>query len=468
VSPREPHVRDLLVRVDRSHGHALTRQLEEQLRNAVRSGLLAPGSDLPSTRTLAEDLSVSRGVVVRAYAQLAAEGYLDLRRGANPRVRLVERSEAPPVSPSTGEVPKLRYDLRAHQPELSTFPRQLWLRSVRHALLIAADAELGYIDPRGLQPLRVELSDYLRRARGVMAEPDRVVITAGSTHTLSLLARVLAARGAKTIGFENPSHWMLHAVTRRSGLTPVGIPVDRQGLRVDQLRSSNVGAVVVSPAHQFPTGAVLSAERRAALVDWARDCGGLIIEDEYDAELRYDRAPIGALQGLAREHVVYLGSTGKTLSPGIRLGWAVLPAELVTPLAHELWGTIVHVSGIDQLALADFLRRGEFDRHLRRMRTLYRRRRDALVSALVDRLPEMPVSGIAAGLHVVVVLSSIEAEKSAVERARALGIAIEGISQHALPGYNGPQGVLIGYGGIGDASITAAMDDLEGALRPNR
>jgi len=328
----------------------------------------------------------------------------------------------------------------------------------------AADADFGYIGRRGLEQLRAELSRYLGRARGVAADPARIVVTAGSTHTLSLISRALARRGASTIGFENPSHWVLHAVVQRAGLAPVGIPVDRLGLRIDELHSANVGAVVVSPAHQFPTGVALSPERRAELILWARESGGLIIEDDYDAEFRYDRAPIGALQGLSPEHVAYIGSTSKTLSPGIRLGWAVLPSELVASVAEELWSSILHLSGIDQLALADFMRRGEFDRHMRRMRTVYRRRRDALVKALETELPLMPVSGIAAGLHVVVELISTAAETAACEQARARGIAIESLSQHALPGYAGPPGLLIGYGDIGEPTIPLAIDQLAQVL----
>ena len=465
MSPHQIHARELLVRIDRSGALAVGRQLEEQLRKAIRAGALAPGSNLPSGRALAEDIAVSRGVVVRAYAQLAAEGYLDLRQGASPSVRRI-----PQVMPVSGvsvaaeRRPRLGYDLRPHQPELSAFPRHAWLRSLRHTLLTAADADFGYIDPRGLEQLRAEISTYLRRARGVAADPDRILVTAGSTHTLSLIARALAREGARTIGFENPSHRLLHSVAHSAGLTPVGIPVDKSGLRVDELSTANVGAVLVTPAHQFPTGVVLSADRRAALVRWARETGGLIIEDDFDAEFRYDRAPIGALQGLSPEQVAYIGSTGKTLSPGIRLGWVVLPSALVASVGEELHTSVLHVSGIDQLALADFVRRGGFDRHLRRMRTLYRRRRDELVRALEARLPRLQVSGIAAGLHVVVELPSTAVEAAACEQARARGLAIDSISEHALPGYGGPPGLLLGYGGIAEPAIPLVIDELARVL----
>ena len=406
---------------------------------------------------------------MRAYARLAAEGYLELRQGATATVRRVPQSAPRPgVKGRVEQRSRIIFDLRPHQPDLSAFPRHVWLRSLRRALATAADADFGYVDPCGLQQLRTEMSMYLRRARGVAADPNRLVITTGSTNSLSLISRALAGAGARTIAFENPSHRLLYRVARVAGLTPLGIPVDDSGLQVDRLCASTTGAVVVTPAHQFPTGVVLSADRRAALVRWARETGGLIIEDDFDAEFRYDRPPIGALQGLAPEQVVYIGSTGKTLSPGIRLGWVVLPAELVANVAEELETSILLVSGIDQLAMADFVRHGEFDRHLRRMRTLYRRRRDQLVGALRARLPKPRISGIAAGLHVVVELPSRDAEVEACERAKTRGLAIHSISDHALPGYAGPSGLLLGYGRIAEPTIPLAVDQLAHVLRAGR
>jgi GntR family transcriptional regulator / MocR family aminotransferase len=458
--------RELLVRVDRSRRTTLGRQLEEQLRDAIRAGILATGRDLPSTRALAEDLAVSRGVVVRAYAQLAAEGYLELRQGANPSVRGFSRIEPLPRRALVANAePKVQYDFDVHLPELGAFPRQAWLRSVRHAVTVATNADLGYGDPRGLRQLRVEISDYLGRARGVVAVPEHILITTGSTHALSLIGRALSRGGVKRLGFENPSHQLLHSVAKRAGLRPVGVPIDLCGLRVDALAGGNLDTVFVTPAHQFPTGVALSTDRRSELVLWARSSGGLIIEDDYDAEFRYDRSPIGAIQGLCPEVVAYIGSTGKTFAPGIRLGWAVLPSGLIERVGEELRDSMLHVSGIDQLALADFVCRGEFDRHLRRMRTIYKRRRDALVAALAKHLPDLSITGIAAGLHVVVELPSAEAEAAAVAEAKARGILVKSLFQHALPGYEGPAGLLIGYGNISEPAIPIAVEQLAKAVR---
>jgi GntR family transcriptional regulator/MocR family aminotransferase len=464
MSPHELQTRELLLRLDRTRGGRLGRQLEEQLRDAIRSGVLAPGSNLPSTRMLAEDLDVSRGVVVRAYAQLAAEGYIRLRQGANPSVCRLPQP-APGVSTRTARTggQKIRYDLRPHLPEVATFPRQGWVRATRNALARATNADLSYLDRRGLPALRAEVADYLRRARGVAADPRCIVITTGSTHSVSLICRVLAGLGSTRMAIENPSHFLLQNVATRAGQRPVPIPLDAHGLVVERLGDAQ--SVLVSPAHQFPTGVALSADRRSELVSWARSKDGLIVEDDYDAEFRYDRSPIGAMQGLAPDHVAYLGSTGKTLAPAIRVAWAVLPPSILDRVADELLETVLHVSGIDQLAFADFLARGDYDRHLRRMRALYRSRRDVLVDALAEYLPDLRVTGAAAGLHVVLELPSRELESSVRRLARSRGVLVDSLSQHALPGYQGPAGLLIGYGAVAAPAIPLAVEQIADAVR---
>jgi GntR family transcriptional regulator/MocR family aminotransferase len=459
VSPRQLQAREILVRVDRSSGVPVGRQIEQQLRRTIRSGALAAGSGLPSTRALAEDLGVSRGVVVRAYAQLAAAGFIDVRQGANPRVRSVPHIERAPAPDGGG---KILYDLRPDQSDVSTFPRRLWLRSVEHAVTSATNAELGYLDVRGLEQLRVEIASYLGRARGVSADPERILVTAGATHAMSLLAHTLARRGAMSAAFENPSHRILHAVARHAGLAPVGIPVDEHGLRTDML--GDEAAVVVSPASHFPSGAALPHVRRAALVGWARTTGGLVVENDYDAEFRSDRAALPSVQSLAPEEVAYIGSTGKTLAPAIRLGWVVLPAHLAGDVAEELSARMLHLSGIDQLAFADFLRRGELDRHLRRVRELYRRRRGIVVDALAKHLPDVFVGEPAAGLHVVVELPSADREPAVVAAARAAGVLVQSLAQHELPGYDGPAGFLLGFGSLPEPTIPLAVERLAAAV----
>jgi GntR family transcriptional regulator / MocR family aminotransferase len=457
---------DLFLAVDRSCATPLGRQVEDQLRAAIRSRKLQPGRELPSTRALARDLSVSRGVVVRAYGQLAAEGYLELRRGAAPSVRepRTDSPATPAAKRSDSRLAKVRYDLRPHLPEASLFPRHAWLRSLRHAVTTAGCSDLSYSNPRGLEQLRTEVSAYLGRARGIAAEPDQIVITAGCTHSLNLIFRMLARKGATRIGLENPSDCLVHTIAERAGLTPAGISLDGDGILVGELGAVGAPAVVVSAGHQFPTGSVLTRERQAALVRWADRAGALVVEDEYDAALRLDWTPISARDGLPRDRVVYLGSTGKTLSPAVRLGWAVLPKTLATVFAEEVVTSVLQIPAIEQLAFADFLRRGEYDRHLRHLRIVFSQRRAAFAAAFDRALPDARVRDAAAGLNMLIELPSVEQEQAAFRRASSRGIKVETLSRHTLPGYKGPAGLLIGVGGLPDGAIPYVVADLARAL----
>jgi GntR family transcriptional regulator/MocR family aminotransferase len=319
----------------------------------------------------------------------------------------------------------------------------------------ARTADLTYSDEAGLWDLRVEVANYLSRARGVLAHPERTLITAGAAHALSLVSRVLAQRGQTVMAFENPSHHILRAVASHGGQTLIAAEVDEHGIRPDAIEAAD--SVYVSPAHQFPTGVVLTPERRAALIEWADQAGALILEDDYDAEFRYDRAPIGAVQGLAPDNVIYVGSTGKTFAPALRLGWAVLPQDLVDPVSQELLNSMLQISGFDQLAFTNFLQRGDFDRHLRRMRQVYRARRDAVVSLLRELLPNHQVRGIAAGLHVFLEMPSHAAATRVRTEAEAAGIVVESLEQHAFADYAGPAGLLVGYGGLPEPTLEQAI-----------
>ena len=280
------------------------------------------------------------------------------------------------------------------------------------------DADLGYGDPRGVEALRAALADYLGRVRGVVAEPSRVMVTCGYSQGLDLVCRTLARGGAKRMAFEDPSYPEQKELARRAGLEPVAVAVDEQGIVVDELARTGADAVVLTPAHQHPTGVVLAGERRTELLTWLRSGDAIAIDDDYDAEYRYDRAAVGAVQGLDPERVVYAGSASKTLAPALRIGWLVLPSSLVEPMADAKRHVDHQTDRIEQHACADFLVRGELDRHLRRMRVSYRARRDALIAALGEELPETAVSGIAAGLHATVRLPDSDDEAAIVEEAR--------------------------------------------------
>jgi GntR family transcriptional regulator/MocR family aminotransferase len=455
---------ELLLSVSRDGEGTLGAQIEEGLRQAIRTRAVKPGAAVPSTRDLARQLGVSRRVVVDAYGQLAAEGYLSLRQGARPRV-----SDAPAAAnghePAPAPPPPPRFDFRPSVPDVSSFPRAAWLRATREALATMPDADLQYGDWIGLETLRQALADYLGRVRGVVADASRVVITSGYTQALTLLCHALATGGARRIAIEDPANPEQLLIARRAGLEPVPIAVDDDGLRVQELADED--AVVLTPAHQHPTGAVLSGERRAALLAWLRDRDALAIEDDYDAEYRYDRAAIGALQGLEPDRVAYAGSASKTLAPALRLGWLVVPPPLLEAIRSEKYLADMGTERIGQQAFAHFLERGELDRHLRRMRGRYRARRDALVQALADELPDATVKGIAAGLHVTAEIPGVD-ERALAEEAARRRIRFNTMLDYRDPAPPGPATLMLGYGQLAEPAIRAGVRELAAAVTSAR
>ena len=436
----------------------LHRQIETSIREAIRGGRLPRGSSLPPSRVLAADLGVSRGVVVEAYQQLTAEGYLASRSGGYTRVA---GGPAPPAPPSAAlpaaREPRPAIDLSYGRADVSSFPRAAWLRAIRTALAEAPNEVFGYLTGRGVPQLRTAMADYLNRVRGTVADPEHMVICTGYGQGVTLLMGVLAATGAKRLALEDPSSTddALPAA-RAAGLDVVGIPVDRDGIRVDRLRDSGADAVILTPSHQWPTGSVLSAANRAAVIRWATERGTVVIEDDYDAEYRYDRTPVGALQGLAPDHVVYGGSASKTLAPGLRIGWFVLPARLTEPMAAAKIAADRGSPALEQMALAGFVTRGEFDRHLRRMRPVYRRRRDALLAALARHLPWLEPSGVSAGLHLVTWLPPHLDEALVVDAARRAGVGLDAVGPYRITN-PGPGGLIFGYATVSERAIAEGV-----------
>ncbi|MGO9297412.1 MAG: PLP-dependent aminotransferase family protein, partial [Streptosporangiaceae bacterium] len=401
--------------------------LAAALRAAIADGRLATGTVLPPTRMLAAELCVSRGVVVEAYQRLGDEGLISARRGSGTAVLAPASPDGPgpasgppgqeqapgqPLPPAavepwpcgpSGPVPVLprrwgaaaEIDLSPGVPDLSAFPRAAWLRAERAVLAEASAADLGYGDPRGSRQLRAELAGWLARTRGTRAGPDAIIVVSGVAQALALLAQSLAARGAAAIAVEDPGSRGARDELAHWGLRPAGVPVDELGMQIAGLAASAAGAVLLTPAHQFPTGVVLAPQRRRGLLDWAR-AGGLVIEDDYDAEYRYDRAPVPALQASASGRVAYAGSISKTLAPGMRLGWLIPPAWLHAELAAAKHASDLGCPVLQQLVLARLIRSGELARHIRQVRLRQRRRRDALLGALREHLPSARVQGIPA------------------------------------------------------------------------
>jgi GntR family transcriptional regulator/MocR family aminotransferase len=446
---------ELLLDVDLRRGQ-MRRSLRDALRLAIQDGRLVAHTVLPSSRRLAAELGVSRGVVTDAYDQLVAEGYLAVRQRFAPEVAAVVGAPPPAAEPSA---PIWRFDLSAVSPDVSLFPRRAWGRAVERALRAAPDAALDYADHSGRIELRTALAGYLARVRGVRVDPSRIIVTQGFTQALDLLCRVLVRRGATTLAIETPSHPGLWTTVRRSGLTLVGCPVDAEGLRTADLADGRADAVVVAPAHQFPTGAVLAPARRAALVAWAATREALVIEDDYDSEFRYDRTAIGAVQGLDPRRVAHVGSASKTLAPGVRLGWISAPPDLVDELREAKSAADSGSPAIDQLAFADLVSRGDYERHIVRTRHAYRHRRDRLVHALRSRLPGLDIRGAAAGMQLLVMLPGDADDVEIAEAARAGGIGVSALSRlHLTPAPD--RGLLIGYGRLAEPSIERAVDAL--------
>ena len=457
----------LLVALDPARGEPLRRQLAGELRDAIRLGRLRTGVRLPASRALAVQLGVSRGVVTDAYEQLVAEGWLAARRGAGTVVAAGPAGE--PARPDPPRRAAVRFDFTPTTPDVSLFPRRQWARAVARAVAAAPDTELDYGSGFGSPALREALSGYLGRVRGTAAAPGGIVVCAGYAQATRLLFAVLAERGMRRVGFEDPSladHWdaAVHA-----GLEPVALPLDGEGLRIDALEASGAEVAVVTPSHQFPTGAVMGPERRHALLTWARAGDRLVIEDDYDAEFRYDRRPLAALQGLDPARVAYVGTASKTLAPALRLGWILAPAALAPALAVEKLAADAGSPALEQLALADLIASGEHDRHLRRTRRAYAQRRDRLVAALARAIPEGRVEGAAAGVHLVLALPYALDPVALRKATAAHGVAAETIAaNHRVPPPPGPAALVLGYGRVPTAGVDAAVAGLAAALRAAR
>ncbi|MFG3498997.1 PLP-dependent aminotransferase family protein [Streptomyces sp. NPDC047928] len=405
------------------------RALQSALREAVRSGRLTAGTRLPSSRELAADLGVSRGLVTEAYEQLTAEGYLRSSRGAGTWVGEAARAAVPGARDLAPRPAGVQVDFRPGTPDLSLFPRTAWAAANKAVLSRLPHRALGYPDPRGLPELRTALAALLTRRRGVVADPERVVVCSGVAQAMTLLGSVLHARGLREIGVEDPGSPEHDGLFSSAGLRTVGLPLDGEGLTPGPLRAAGVRAVVTTPSHQFPSGIAYSAERRAVLLDWARAVDGYVIEDDYDGDFRYDRAPVGALQGLDPERVLYAGSVSKSLAPGLRLGWLLVPGELADEIVERKRTADLGHPALDQAVLADFVTRGGYDRQLRRCQRAYRERRDVLIAALREHLPGTEVTGIAAGLHVIARVPGVYGPAPVfLRRAAAAGVGLRPLS----------------------------------------
>jgi GntR family transcriptional regulator / MocR family aminotransferase len=426
--------------------------LEQALREAVRTGRLRPGTRLPPSRALAVDLRIARNTVAETYGQLVAEGWLVARQGSG---TVVAERVAPQTTRPAPAAPRsvARHSLKPGSPDLTSFPRTAWLAASRRALAMAPADVYGYGDPRGRPELRRALADYLARARGVHADAERIVVCAGFTQALGLLCEAVRAGGARTLATEAWCQPATREVVASRGLRLATVPVDERGA-VPTGSTGGADVLLLTPAHQFPIGSVLVAERRTRAVE----TGALVVEDDYDGEFRYDRHPVGALQALAPDRVVYAGTASKTLAPALRLAWLVLPAHLLDGVVAAKEWSDRQTGVLEQLAMAEFVTSGGYDRHVRRRRLAYRRRRDRLVAALAEHVPAARVTGVAAGLHALVTLPPGRSESSAVAAAAHRGLELQGLGEYATGAATHPPALVVGYGTPPDSGFATAVN----------
>ncbi len=461
---------ELMLQLDRGREQPLRSQLEAGLREAIRSGRLQGGERLPSSRALARELGVSRGLAQECYNQLLAEGYVTSQIGSATRVAAGARpapaaSLREPVSP-----PRLIADFRSGVPDLGSFPRDDWAWATREACRNVPTSDLDYGDPRGSAVLRQVIAGYARRVRAAAADHDRIVVCTGFAQGLNLVLRALAPLGVRCAALEDPGQGDLATSdsarsARAAGMDVVQVPVDDLGLDVSALEASGARVVVVTPAHQAPTGVVLAAMRRHALVEWAARNDGFVVEDDYDSEFRYDREPVGVLQGLAPDRVFTIGTVSKSLAPAVRLGWVLVPPPLVEAVAAEKRLSDRGSSGLDQLAVAALLESGRYDRHLRHMRAVYARRRGVLIGALGRHAPEVRLTGLAAGFHAVAHLPDSADEQQVVEAARQRSVGLYGMSPERASGAAVPPQLVFGFGNVSERAIESGIAAVADLLR---
>ncbi|MFI6623113.1 PLP-dependent aminotransferase family protein [Streptomyces sp. NPDC050528] len=459
---------DLLLHLGHPSDGALHERLKRALRNAIRNGHIEVGTALPPSRQLATDLGCSRWAVTEAYSQLIAEGYLEAQTGSATRVCWSNTSDADSQHLTPRHAPAARFDLAPGLPDLRAFPRRRWAEAVRTQVTTAAFTEFGYPPPGGHIRLRQLLAEYLGRSRGVSATPQDVTVCMSVTDGVRRICRALRADGITAVGCEEPGWTRLREVIRAAGLDPVPIRTDSGGLRTDDLAAhTGLRAVLTAPAHQFPLGSVLAPERRAALLHWARQVDGVVLEDDYDAEFRYDRRPVATVQGMDPSRVVLFKSLSKILSPALGIGWIVAPPHWTNHL-HQADQTASQPPPLDQLAFAALLESGAYDRHLRACRKRYRNRRDAVVQALAEQLPHAPISGIAAGLHLILRLPATLDTAAVVTAAAARSLRVADLTTYHATNDHADHGLVLGYGNLADNAVTEAVRQLHQAIQDSR
>jgi GntR family transcriptional regulator/MocR family aminotransferase len=459
---------EFLVTIDRT-GPPLSGQIQDQLRQAIRHGRLTAGERLPSTRRLSEQLAVSRGTVVDVYEQLLAEGYVESAIGSGTRVAEVVGTESHRSAPckAAPSVPRPAVDFEYGIPDLGSFPLTDWIWALSEATRSLPTAELGDEKPGGSSHLRQVVTAYHRRVRAGCAVADDAVVVSGFRQGLVFALAALSSQGIESVALEDPGPRGHDAIALRAGLDVVPVPVDAEGVDVGRLRETSARAVVVTPPHQCPTGVALSPSRRKQLITWANEVDGVILEDDYDAEFRYDRQPVGSLQGLDGGRVIALGSVSKTLAPAIKLGWVLAPPRFLAGIIEEKELASRGAPALDQEALALLMESGRFDRHLRRMKAVYRARRDVLAAEVTATFGTDHLQGLAAGCHALLRLPDGVSEETIEVAARARSVNVNGLGRYRLADADGlpAPGLVLGFGNLTEHQIRRGVRALAEAVR---
>ena len=456
--------------VNRTSSKTLTQQVYEQLRQYILNGDLKTNEKLPSTRELATSLGISRNIVIEVYDQLGAEGYLILRprsgsfvapgslfQNSKPQQRL-EKSERYTTDSSD------MIDFKAATPAMDHFPRKIWGRLAKDVCDESPDTIFGYQQAEGLLELREEISRYIFRTRGVISEPHQIMITSGATQALSLITEMLIQQN-KHVAVEDPVTDEMRTIFSYAGATLCPIPVDDKGINPDKLSKDTPPAFVfVLPSHQFPMGVTLTIQRRIQLIEYARQHNCYIVEDDYDSEFTYEGTPIHSVQGLDPEKVIYVGTFSKILSPGLRIGYVVLPPFLIEPFQKKKWYTDRHHASLEQLILTKFMKEGHFDRHIRKMKRIYKQRREALGKSLKEHFPDCVLLGHAAGMHLVVEIPGITIHTPLLDWIQKQGVLIYSVEHYSLVKNTHANKIVLGYGSLPIEKIEEGVKRLKLAI----
>ncbi len=461
----------IYIHVDRESGTSLTKQIYSSLKDGILSGALIQGEKLPSSRELAKQLHVARNIAIESYEQLIAEGYVYAKRGSGTYVCEAVKLETASAKQALvqNENPNRQtavVSFRTGVPDLNTIPVQKWAKTYKEIAISVAPTQLDYQSSLGEFELRYQLSLYLRRARGVDAAPENILITNGAAQSFSLLSRLVPDDGYALV--ENPLSYGIRHTLESNNITVRAIELDSCGMRTSQLPVIPPHLIFTTPSHQFPTGVVLPAKRRIELVQYARNHDAYIVEDDYDSEFRFDGSPIQSMQQLDPERVIYVGTFSKTLMPALRMGYMVLPSRLRAQMEEAKFVADLHSPALEQLAMAKFIEEGQFDRHIRRMRKIYLSRRNFLIKCLHDTFGEMVcVSGADAGMHLIATFHGIRFDEPLMQKIKDAGVEISAVVKHCLPSVSSTaygESLIFGYGNTESASIDAGIKLLYAVL----